>query len=132
VAERLPHRRLHVVFAMRGSRGAEINRRDAEAVAIWGRRVPVATLVATTAEDEVTELDRVTGEEQRGFLEALEHGGLRAVVEPELAAAVRRVLERAGRRDLVLLLGAQGMNGGAAIVREWLGGGAGNSVTPAG
>jgi UDP-N-acetylmuramoyl-L-alanyl-D-glutamate--2,6-diaminopimelate ligase len=120
VAERLPHRRLHVAMALRGGRGAQINRRDAEALAIWARRVPVATLVATTAADEVTEPDRVTAAERRAFLEPLARAGLPAELVPELAPAVRRVLARAGRRDLVLLLGAQGMNGGAAALEAWL------------
>jgi hypothetical protein len=41
--------------------------------------------------------------------------------QPTVAAAVRRVLEGCGDGDLVLLLGAQGMDGAAGVARDVLG-----------
>lgn len=37
-----------------------------------------------------------------------------------VAEAVRLVLDRAGEGDLVLLLGAQGMDRGRDVARDWL------------
>lgn len=124
VAERIPHRRLHLVFAIRGQRGEEINRQAAEALAIWAARVPVATLVVTRASGAADERNHVTPAERDAFISGLRDGGVAFHEVAPLRAAVETALERVGDGDLLLLLGAQGMDAGAAIVREWLASGA--------
>lgn len=120
VAEALPHRRLHVVFVIRGQRGTEINRRDAGALAIWTERVPTATLIVSPSTDAADERNRVEPEERAAFTGGL-HGAGTPFEERDLVEdAVTRVLDRAGEGDLVLLLGAQGMDVGAEIVARWL------------
>ncbi|HEX7089715.1 MAG TPA: Mur ligase family protein [Longimicrobiales bacterium] len=120
VAARLPHRRLHVVYAVRGRRGVEINRRDAEAIAIWLRRAPAATVVVTSSEDAADAANRVQPEEEHVVLYELRRHDPQIEFRPRLEDAVWLALDRAGRGDLVLLLGAQGMDGGAAAVARWL------------
>lgn len=121
VAERLPHERLHIVYAVRGRRGAEINRRDAEALAIWAGSLAPATVVVTSSEEATDDANRVEPDERDAFLGTLERYGVPFDYRPRLNAAVCRTLERVRRGDLVLLLGAQGMNGGAEIVERWVG-----------
>ena len=119
-AARLPHRRLHIVYAIRGRRGVEINRRDAEAIAIWLRRVPAATVVVTASEEATDAANWVQAEEEDVVLRVLRTHVPGVEYRPRLDDAIGLALGRAARRDLVLLLGAQGMDRGADVVASWL------------
>lgn len=120
VAEQLAPRRIHAVVAVRGQRGEEINRRTAGAIAIWTERVPLASLIVTRSLEAADERNRVDPGEHAAFTDRLREGGYDFEEHERLEDAVRAVLERAGEGDLVLLLGAQGMDAGAEIVRRWL------------
>jgi UDP-N-acetylmuramoyl-L-alanyl-D-glutamate--2,6-diaminopimelate ligase len=115
----IPHHNLRVAYAIRGSRGTEVNERNAEALA---REVgaTTATLIVTTSEDHASERDRVDDEERAAVVSTLEAGGVPFVYEPTLERAVARALDGAGRGDLVALLGAQGMDKGTEIARRLL------------
>jgi UDP-N-acetylmuramoyl-L-alanyl-D-glutamate--2,6-diaminopimelate ligase len=120
VAERIPHRRLHVVIAIRGQRGEEVNREAAESLAIWAGRVPVATLVVTHSIGAADERNRVAPEERDAFVSGLRDGGADfREIEP-LREAVETALDRIDDGDLLLLLGAQGMDAGRDIVQDWI------------
>ncbi|HEU5208039.1 MAG TPA: Mur ligase family protein [Longimicrobiales bacterium] len=118
--ERLRPGHVHVVWAVRGRRGPRINRYNAEALAIWLRRMPHASLVVTRSSDVADHLNRVSDEEYDAFLRPLRRARVRFRESAELRPAVQQVLAAARPDDLVLLLGAQGMNQGAAIAQEWL------------
>ncbi|HKU60395.1 MAG TPA: Mur ligase family protein [Gemmatimonadales bacterium] len=124
----IPHRRLRVVFAIRGSRGVEINRRLGSALAdlVKGRsrEVPVR-LVVTASIDTAGSRDRVGGTESEAMLAPLRAAAVAFEYEATLAAAVRRGLEGCGPGDLVLLLGAQGMDRAAELALALLPGGSG-------
>ena len=119
----IPHAGLRIAFGIRGARGAEINRRLAGTLAALirakgeGARV---RLVVTASEDVAGPRDRVTDDERVAVEEALTEGGVTYRYEPFLAAAVRDVLGGCAPDDLVLLLGAQGMDGAARIARSHL------------
>lgn len=120
-------RQLHIAFAIRGRRGPAINRHLAQALAVYARRLPVATLIVTSGVEATDERNRVRPDERAAFLGSLAAAGIAFEETERLDAAVTGVLERARPGDLVLLLGAQGMDPGAAIARSWLeSGGAGN------
>jgi UDP-N-acetylmuramoyl-L-alanyl-D-glutamate--2,6-diaminopimelate ligase len=114
-------RRLHIAFAIRGRRGAAINRHLAQALAIQVARLPVATLAITSSVEATDERNRVGAAERAAFVEALQTARIAFDEVDRLDDAVGRVLERAGPHDLVLLLGAQGMDSGASVARAWLG-----------
>jgi UDP-N-acetylmuramoyl-L-alanyl-D-glutamate--2,6-diaminopimelate ligase len=116
----LPHRRLHVVVAVRGGRGTELNRRYAESIAIWSRTVPLSTMVVTTSQESATPQNRVTAQERNAFTRGLAQEGLSGEVHDRLDDAVRAALHRVDDQDLLLLLGAQGMDDGALVVEQWL------------
>jgi UDP-N-acetylmuramoyl-L-alanyl-D-glutamate--2,6-diaminopimelate ligase len=116
VAARAPHRRLVIVFCIRGQRGPVINARDAEAVAIWSRRVPVHELHITSAVDTADERNRVTAEERAAFLDVIRRSGMpHHAHHGRLEDAIEAALVSAGAGDLLLLLGAQGMDAGARL-----------------
>ena len=119
----IPHRRLRIVFGIRGSRGAEINSRLGTALATLvtehARDIPVQ-LVVTACIDSAGPRDRVGGSEGEALLAPLRAGAVAFEYEPTLAAAVRRALEGSSAGDLVLLLGAQGMDQAAELARSVL------------
>jgi UDP-N-acetylmuramoyl-L-alanyl-D-glutamate--2,6-diaminopimelate ligase len=78
-------------------------------------------VVVTSSEDAAGPRDRVTDEERQTVEWALREGGVPYRYEPTLRGAMREVLDGWGDDDLVLLLGAQGMDQAARLAREYLG-----------
>jgi UDP-N-acetylmuramoyl-L-alanyl-D-glutamate--2,6-diaminopimelate ligase len=122
----IPHRSLRIAFGIRGARGPAINRRLAGALAraVRSAQHPVR-LVVTASEDSAGARDRVRHEEREAVLSVLKEEGVAFSYEPALDVAIRRALEGSGEGDLVLLLGAQGMDGAADVARRFL-----NQVSP--
>jgi UDP-N-acetylmuramoyl-L-alanyl-D-glutamate--2,6-diaminopimelate ligase len=122
----IPHSGLRVVFGLRGSRGPAINARLARTLAeVTGEcasREPVR-LVVTSSEEVADDRNRVTAEERDAVFAALGEavmcagagGGLRFDFVPRLQDAIRTALADVRDGEVVLLLGAQGMNEAAAI-----------------
>jgi UDP-N-acetylmuramoyl-L-alanyl-D-glutamate--2,6-diaminopimelate ligase len=113
VVPRLGGRRLHIVFGMRGSRGRRINRRLGEALGIWADRLRPAALLVTTSDDAADERNRVQPAEREAFLAGLRQSGVAYQEQPSCRAAVELVMNGVHDGDVVLLLGAQGMDRGA-------------------
>ena len=118
----LPHSgRLRVLFGIRGTRGTEINRRLAETLAacMGCRR---GDLVVTASEDVADARNRVLPAERDAFLDSFSAraNGRAVVYRPSLSGAVSSLLEGVGEDDLVLLLGAQGLDAAAAMVTRHL------------
>lgn len=120
VAREFEPRRVHVVFAVRGQRGARVNHHSATTLAVWARQIPLGTLVLTSSEEAADERNAVEAAEREACERALRDHGVAFAVERRLDQGVRAVLEAAGDGDLVLLLGAQGMDAGREVVRSWL------------
>jgi UDP-N-acetylmuramoyl-L-alanyl-D-glutamate--2,6-diaminopimelate ligase len=116
----IPHDRLRIAFAVRGARGVDVNELNAAALA-EGVAATGASLVVTSSEDAAGPRDRVAPEERDAVIETLRRAGVDLCYEPTLEAAVRAAVTGADRGDLVLLLGAQGMDAGAGIARDVLG-----------
>jgi UDP-N-acetylmuramoyl-L-alanyl-D-glutamate--2,6-diaminopimelate ligase len=118
----IPHAAVRIAFGIRGARGATINRRLASALARGVRAAarPVR-LVVTASEEAAGPRDRVRDEEREAVLAVLRQEGVTFTYEPTLGAAVRHALEGAGEGDLVLLLGAQGMDEAADLARAVVG-----------
>jgi UDP-N-acetylmuramoyl-L-alanyl-D-glutamate--2,6-diaminopimelate ligase len=118
--ERVRHDRLRVVYCIRGKRGENINVHDAEAVAIWSRRVAIDALHVTAATDTADDRNVVSAAERNAFLNVLRNRSVEHAHHDRLADAIAAALDGAGETDIVLLLGAQGMDAGADIARRLL------------
>lgn len=119
----IPHRGLRVAFGIRGARGVVINAKLARTLAalVRERRAEMPLdVVVTASEDAAGPRDRVSREEREAVEGALREAGVDYRYEPTLAAAVGRVLEGCEADDLVLLLGAQGMDRAATIAASLL------------
>ncbi|HVL70794.1 MAG TPA: Mur ligase family protein [Beijerinckiaceae bacterium] len=114
--------RVRVLFGIRGLRGTVINEGLARTLA---EALPAgALLVVTASEDTAGPRDRVQDAEREVVLAILRQAGTDFAFEPRLQDAVERVLDGVGADDLVLLLGAQGLDAGARLVRGALSRGA--------
>jgi UDP-N-acetylmuramoyl-L-alanyl-D-glutamate--2,6-diaminopimelate ligase len=114
---------LRIVFGIRGSRGPGVNQRLGEALADTLPAVSRgrgARLVVTGSADLADGANRVRDDERDAVLRALEARRIPFVYEPTLAAAVDRALDGCRPEELVLLLGAQGMDGAADLARARL------------
>lgn len=113
------HRRLHLVAAIRGGRGPELNRRYGETLAIWARKRPVHHLIVTSSHEAVEGDDQVEPAERGAFMRELRGAGVEHVHRDRLEDAIRLALDRISDDDLLVLLGTQGMHAGAELVRRW-------------
>jgi UDP-N-acetylmuramoyl-L-alanyl-D-glutamate--2,6-diaminopimelate ligase len=119
----VPHDGLRVVFGIRGARGVLINQKLGRTLAALlkdRRRVTSVRLLVTASEDAAGARDKVTREEREAVTGALEEAGTDFRFEPRLEDAIRYALEGWSEGDLILLLGAQGMNRAAGIARSLL------------
>jgi UDP-N-acetylmuramoyl-L-alanyl-D-glutamate--2,6-diaminopimelate ligase len=118
----LPHTgQLRILFGIRGMRGPDINARLAETLAECIGSYP-AHLVVTSSDDLADARNRVLPAERDAFIDSFRAraNGHRFAFEPCLKDAVETVLDGVGESDLVLLLGAQGLDAAAPLVIESL------------
>ena len=118
----IAHHGLRIVFGIRGARGTGINRRlaDALARAVRDSFRPVL-LVVTASEDAAGPRDRVRSDEREAVLAVLGEAGVSFRYEAALADAVRVAVTGSSPDDLILLLGAQGMDRAAEMAGAVLG-----------
>ena len=111
---------LTVVWAIRGSRGAEINAANAAALADLASEHGADELIVTAASDEVEPKDRVRNAEVDAARAALDARGRRYVFEDTLEGAMTRAAGGSRAGDLIVLVGAQGMNEGRRLLHQVL------------
>ncbi|WP_457614300.1 Mur ligase family protein [Methanopyrus sp.] len=102
-----------IVFAIRGSRGVDINRQIARALAEGAKDLQKegirVHLIVTSSDGLVDETNVVRPEEREAFLKELERSGVDYEYYDRLEDALERALELANDDTVVLLGGAQGM-----------------------
>jgi len=118
VAALLPHRMLAVVYAIRGGRGVEINKQNARALADMSYLHGVEPLIVTSASDVAGPPDVALPLEIDAARQTLVARGRRFVWHDALDDALRDALNRTSAGDLVVLVGAQGMNRGKALLQK--------------
>ena len=121
VARLLRSARLVVVYAVRGGRGADINSRNAASLAGLVAEHRADELLVTASRDATGPVDRVTSAELAAAHDAFARAGCSFVFHETLREAMARALERTRAGDLILLIGAQGMNEGRSILEELAG-----------
>lgn len=103
-----PNQKLHVVCAIRGSRGVEINKLNVEAlVESMDNNID---LYLSSSNDVVNNLNFVEKEEKDVFFNVLNQNNVDFIHFDNLEDCLREVLNKADRNDIILLIGAQGMD----------------------
>ena len=111
-----PGSRVVVVYAVRGSRGADINRRNALSIADLAEIHRVDSLLLTASADVAGPWDQVQPDEADAATAALRERGRPFQWHDTLGAATRAALDDTKPGDLIVLVGAQGMNEGQALL----------------
>ncbi|MBZ2175867.1 UDP-N-acetylmuramoyl-L-alanyl-D-glutamate--2,6-diaminopimelate ligase [Schnuerera sp. xch1] len=110
--------RLHIVYAIRGSRGVTTNRENAKTIAKWASKLNTKEITATLSRSHVRDKDMVTDEELNAFIEVMDEAGIKVHLYDELSDAISYALSDVSQNDVVLLAGCQGMDYGAQIALE--------------
>ena len=111
-------RRMVVVYALRGRRGEDINRRNARTLADLAAEHGVRSLVITASADVAGPLDMATAGEIDASRETFDSRGQPIEWYDDLRAAVRAAMDLTKAGDLIVLVGAQGMNEGKALLQD--------------
>lgn len=113
-----PKQKLHVVCSIRGSRGVEINKLNVEAL------VEVLTndtnLILSSSNDVVNNLNYVTPEEREVFFNVLNKNKIEYTHFNELNECLMETYELADENDIILLIGAQGMDPAESLLSNIL------------
>ena len=116
----MDYKNLHVLYAVRGGRGAALNRDNALEMVKWMDKLPLKTFYATRSEEVVSSKDVVTDSELAAFSEVMKDAGYDVPVVDDLKSAIAKVWDKVGEHDVFLLAGCQGMDHGAKYVWERL------------
>jgi UDP-N-acetylmuramoyl-L-alanyl-D-glutamate--2,6-diaminopimelate ligase len=116
VAAMLPHENMVVVYAIRGSRGIDINAQNARVLCDLVTLHGAMEFVVTPALDCASGKDRATAAEIDATREALAACGVRFVWHDALRSAIQEAASRTRRGDLLLLIGAQAMDQGRGML----------------
>ena len=114
---------LHVVCAIRGSRGKTLNGLNAKALTEvihdlkheTGRKL---NLILSSSADVVDHLNFVNECERKVFMHHLDEGRIKYTHYEYLFDALSAVLESACENDVILLIGAQGMDPAEEVLND--------------
>lgn len=109
--------KLRIIFAIRGSRGETINRLNVEAV-VEGLNGVNYALTITSSVEEVDSLNTVLPNEKEVVLDTLKENGLKFNFYEKLHDALDNGISSAVEEDIILLIGAQGMDPASEIIRK--------------
>jgi UDP-N-acetylmuramoyl-L-alanyl-D-glutamate--2,6-diaminopimelate ligase len=116
-ASQLSSGKIYVICAIRGSRGEPINRENAKAVALSLKNLNYA-LILSSSNDVVDENNFVKPLEKKVFIDELRKEGIIYTHCKNLKDALKEVIKRAGKADIILLIGAQGMDPASDVLNE--------------
>lgn len=110
--------KLHVVYGIRGNRGATVNGENIDTLCPWIPKLKLGSLTATSSEGFVDSYNQVSEEELQIFKTKMAEYDIPYDYKEDLDSAIRQEIERADPGDLVLLAGCQGMDYGAKLALE--------------
>lgn len=103
-------RGLSVIYAIRGSRGVEINQSIAETLRTWIEKIKPNQVIITNCEDTANALDQVQPEEERVFHEELSGLNTDIRFESTLRDAINMALRTVRPGETLLFMGAHPMD----------------------
>ncbi|SCG82619.1 UDP-N-acetylmuramyl-tripeptide synthetase [Proteiniborus sp. DW1] len=113
--------RLIIVNSIRGNRGVQINRKNAKVLGSWCNTMNNMRLILTLSKDTTGVADKVKKSEVLAYRSILDNIGVEYTINDNLKDALIEALKIAEKNDLILLLGAQGMDQGKEIIKNILG-----------
>ncbi|GEK88692.1 UDP-N-acetylmuramoylalanyl-D-glutamate--2,6-diaminopimelate ligase [Alkalibacterium putridalgicola] len=117
---KMDYKKLHIVYAIRGSRGVTTNRENAETLAKWAPKLGLEKVIVSLSESHVIDKDDVLPEELEAFKEEMDKVGVEIELHKEMPDALESSLDQVEAGDVVLIGGAQGMDFGAKYILNQL------------
>lgn len=109
---------LYVIDAIRGSRGEDINIEIAEALVEILKVQDNYSLILTTSTDVVNHLNTVTDSELAVFTKVLNDNSISYELFDNLEESLISTVNKANESDVILLLGAQGMDPARSLLEQ--------------
>ena len=107
---------LFVVCAIRGSRGVEINQLNVDALV---ESMDDSTeLILSSSNDAVNDLNIVEDDEREVFFNTLTNNGIEFIHYDNLKECLSDTYKKADKKDIILLIGAQGMDPAESLLRD--------------
>ena len=116
----LDYNKVVIVTSIRGNRGVEVNKDNANIISYWYNILGNTELIISLSNDTVKENDRVSDEELLAMARVFKENQITYDTCINLEDAIRLALEKVERNDILLLLGAQGMNQGKEVLYNLL------------
>ena len=108
--------KLHVACAIRGSRGVEINQLNVDAL-VESMNDDIK-LYLSSSNDVVNELNYVEEDEREVFFDTLNRNNIEYSHFDNLKDCLAEVLRNADKKDIILLIGAQGMDPAESLLSD--------------
>ena len=112
------NQKLYVVCSIRGSRGVEINRLNVEALV--ESMDDNVELILSSSNDVVDNLNFVEDSEREVFFNVLNENGVDFIHFDNLDDCLNDTYKKAGENDIILLIGAQGMDPAESLLKNIL------------
>jgi UDP-N-acetylmuramate--alanine ligase/UDP-N-acetylmuramoyl-L-alanyl-D-glutamate--2,6-diaminopimelate ligase len=110
------NQKLHVACAIRGSRGVEINQLNVDAL-VESMNDDIE-LYLSSSKDVVNELNFVEDDEREVFFNTLNKNNIPYTHFDNLKDCLEAVYEKADKKDVILLIGAQGMDPAESLLKD--------------
>lgn len=117
---KMDYKKLHIVYAIRGSRGVTTNRENAQTLAKWVPDLGIKKVIVSLSESHVIDKDDVLPEELEAFKEEMDKVGVEIELHKEMPDALESSLDQVETGDVILIGGAQGMDFGAKYILNQL------------
>lgn len=116
----MEYRNVIIVNAIRGNRGKNVNEDNAKVMANWYGILGVKKIILSLSNDIVSEKDKVSSQEIIVYRKIFNDFDIEFQFEDTLKTAINKSLEKVKKGDIILLLGAQGMEKGKEILENIL------------
>ena len=117
---KMNYEKLHIVYAIRGNRGVTVNTENLREAAKWMNKVRLGNFIGTESKGIMTKKDIVKPEEKELFFKETGENGISQIYIEKLDKAIYFAIDNAGKNDIILLAGSQGMDKGADIALKYL------------
>lgn len=117
---KMKYKNFHILYAVRGNRGVELNRENAERLSHWIKILKPKTFYASLSRDTVSEKDRVRDEELEVYKKVLAKNNIESKCFENLEDGICEILKNICSDDVLLLAGCQGMDKGAKFVKDFM------------
>lgn len=107
---------LYVVCAIRGSRGVEINQLNVEALV--ESMDDSIELILSSSNDVVNDLNFVEEDEREVFFNTLNDNNVEFIHYDNLKECLSDTYNKADKKDIILLIGAQGMDPAESLLKD--------------